>query len=124
MRKPPPGLLYHKNPKAEEEFLLKKPSNLQRLLGYAGSRKYLTYASWVLSALSALLALVPYWYIWQVIREVLAAAPDFGQARGLVQKRLDGGAVRGDRSAGLHRRPDVLPSWGPSASPPTCALPP
>ena len=85
MRKPPPGLLYHKNPKAEEEFLLKKPSNLQRLLGYAGSRKYLTYASWVLSALSALLALVPYWYIWQVIREVLAAAPDFGQARGLVR---------------------------------------
>ena len=60
---------------------MKKPSDLQRLLGYAGSHKYLTYASWVLSALSALLALVPYWYIWQVIREVLEAAPDFSRAQ-------------------------------------------
>ena len=65
--------------------MLKKPSNLQRLLGYAGNHKYLTYASWVLSALSALLALVPYWYIWQVIREVLAVAPDFSQAQNLVR---------------------------------------
>ncbi len=64
---------------------MKKPSNLQRLLGYAGSHKYLTYASWVLSAVSALIALVPYWYIWRIIQEVLAAAPDFSQARGLVQ---------------------------------------
>ena len=36
----------------------KKRSNLSRLLDYAGGHKYLTYASWVLSALSALLALV------------------------------------------------------------------
>lgn len=64
---------------------MKKPSNLQRLLGYAGKHKYLTYASWIFSALSALLALVPYWYIWQVIREVLSVAPDFGQAQNLVR---------------------------------------
>lgn len=64
---------------------MKKRSNLQRLLGYAGNHRYLTYASWVLSALSALLALVPYWYIWQVIRDVLAAAPDFGRAQNLVR---------------------------------------
>ena len=64
---------------------MKKPSNLQRLLGYAGKHKYLTYASWILSTLSALLALVPYWYIWQVIREVLSVAPDFGQAQNLVR---------------------------------------
>ena len=64
---------------------MKKPSNLQRLLGYAGKHKYLTYASWILSALSALLALVPYWYIWQVIREALSVAPDFGQAQNLVR---------------------------------------
>ena len=31
--------------------------NLQRLLGYAGAHKYLTYASWILSAVSALIAL-------------------------------------------------------------------
>ena len=64
---------------------MKKPSNLQRLLGYAGKHKYLTYASWIFSALSALMALVPYWYIWQVIREVLSVAPDFGQAQNLVR---------------------------------------
>lgn len=62
---------------------MKKQSNLSRLLGYAGRHKYLTYSSWVLSALSALLALVPFWYIWKIIREVLAVSPDFGQAQGL-----------------------------------------
>ena len=64
---------------------MKKPSNLLRLLGYAGKHKYLTYASWIFSALSALMALVPYWYIWQVIREALSVAPDFGQAQNLVR---------------------------------------
>ena len=67
---------------------MKKPSNLQRLLGYAGGHKYLTYASWALSAVSALIALVPYWYIWRIIQEVLAAAPDFSRAHGLVQNGL------------------------------------
>lgn len=62
---------------------MKKPSDLQRLLDYAGSRKYLLYASWVLAAVSALAALAPYWYIWQIIREVLAAAPDLSRAQGL-----------------------------------------
>ena len=62
---------------------MKKPSNLSRLLDYAGGHRYLTYASWVLSAASALLALIPYWYIWRLMGEVLAAAPDFSQARGL-----------------------------------------
>ena len=34
---------------------MKKQSNLSRLLEIAGSHKYLTYASWVLSAISALI---------------------------------------------------------------------
>lgn len=63
--------------------MLKKESNLKRLLGYAGAHRFLTYASWVFSALSALMALVPFWYIWKIIREVLAVAPDFSQAQGL-----------------------------------------
>ncbi len=49
----------------------------------AGSHRYLTYASWLLSAVSALLALVPYYYIWQVMREVLQIAPDFSKAQQL-----------------------------------------
>ena len=62
---------------------MKKQSNLSRLLEIAGSHKYLTYASWVLSAISALIALVPFYYIWKMIKEVLEVAPNFGQAQSL-----------------------------------------
>ena len=62
---------------------MKKQSNLSRLLKIAGSHKYLLYASWVLSAVSAFIALVPFYYIWKVIWDVLDAAPDFGQAENL-----------------------------------------
>lgn len=50
---------------------------------YAGVYKYLTYASWVLSALSALCALVPFIYIWRIIKEVLEVAPNFEKANSL-----------------------------------------
>lgn len=63
----------------------KKPSNLSRLLGYAEGHRFLLYASWVLSAGSALLALVPFWYIWKILEEVLAVAPHFAQAQHLVE---------------------------------------
>lgn len=63
---------------------MKKQSNLRRLLSYAGNHKYFAYASWVLSAISAITALVPFWYIWKIIREVINTAPDFSQATGLV----------------------------------------
>ena len=57
-----------------------KQSDLSRLMGYAGNYRYFTYASWVLSAVSALTALVPFLYIWMILRDVLAAAPDYAQA--------------------------------------------
>ncbi len=53
-------------------------------MGYAGGHKYFTYASWVLSAISALVALLPFVYIWKIIKEVLDVAPDFSAATGLV----------------------------------------
>ena len=59
---------------------MKKSSDLSRLLGYAGGRRVLTYLSWVLSAVSALVALVPFWYIWRILKEVLETAPDFAAA--------------------------------------------
>jgi len=62
---------------------LKKQSNLSRLMEYAGGHRYLTYASWILSAVSALLALVPYYYIWLVMKEVLEVNPDFDKAQNL-----------------------------------------
>ena len=59
---------------------MKKQSNLSRLLAYAGSYKILTYLSWVLSAAGALLALVPFWYIWRILGEVIEVAPQYENA--------------------------------------------
>ncbi len=62
---------------------MKKTSNLSRLLEFADKHKYLIYASWVLSAVSALMALAPYYYIWKVMQEVLQVAPNFSDAKNL-----------------------------------------
>lgn len=62
---------------------MKKQSSLARLFAYAGNYKYLTILSWILSVISAWIALVPFYYIWKIIREVLNAAPDYSQAEHL-----------------------------------------
>ena len=62
---------------------MKKESNLKRLLRFAGGYRYLTIASWVLSALSALVALLPFVFIWKVIKEVLDVAPNYGDVQDL-----------------------------------------
>ena len=59
---------------------MKKQSNFSRLMGYAGGHRIFTYASLVLSAVSALIALIPFLYIWMILRDVLAVAPDYAQA--------------------------------------------
>ena len=59
---------------------MKKQTDLARLMGYAGGHRVFTYASWVLAAVSALVALVPFWYIWKILRDVLAAAPEYFRA--------------------------------------------
>lgn len=59
---------------------MKKESSLSKLLAYAGKFRYLTIASWILSVISAWLALVPFYYIWRIMKEVLSVAPDFGKA--------------------------------------------
>lgn len=63
---------------------MKKQSDLSRLLGYAGKRKYFSYASWVLAALSALVALAPFYFIFNIIKEVFETTPDFGNAKNLI----------------------------------------
>lgn len=60
---------------------MKKKDPLSRLFYFAGKHKYLTIMSWVLSVVSAWVALVPFYYIWKIMQEVLAAAPDYSQAR-------------------------------------------
>lgn len=59
---------------------MKKESSLSKLLAYAGKIRYLTITSWILSVISAWLALVPFYYIWRIMKEVLSVAPDFGKA--------------------------------------------
>lgn len=64
---------------------MKKKSSLKRLFEYAGSYKYLTISSWILSGVSALVALVPFYYIWRIIKEVLEVSPNYAEAEGLSQ---------------------------------------
>ncbi len=88
---------------------MKKQSNLSRLLQIAGNHKYLIYASWALSAISAFIALVPFYYIWKVIQEVLEVAPDFQSGAKSDPQWLDGSAFFRHCCAYLHCRADVFP---------------
>ena len=63
----------------------KSPSAFGRLMEYAGRFKSLTFMSLILSALSSVLALLPFVYIWRIIREVLEVQPDFSKATGIVR---------------------------------------
>lgn len=47
---------------------------------YAGGHKYLTYASAALAAVSAWVALIPFYDIWLIIKEVLEVRPNFSEA--------------------------------------------
>ncbi len=59
----------------------KKEKNvISQLFVYAGNHKYFSMASWVLAAISALMTLVPMYYIWRIISEVVEVRPDFARA--------------------------------------------
>ncbi len=64
---------------------MKKRSVLSKLMGYAGGHKILTWLSLILSAASALLSLVPFWYIWRIIHDILEVSPDFSQAQNVTR---------------------------------------
>ena len=64
----------------KEVIRLEKQSDFSRLMEYAGGHRVFTYVSWILSVISALTALIPFLYIWMILRDVLAAAPDYAQA--------------------------------------------
>lgn len=60
----------------------KGKGNLSVLMNYAGRRRVLTYLSWVLSAVSALTALVPFIFVWLIVREVIQANGNFAAVQG------------------------------------------
>lgn len=63
---------------------MKKQSALTRLFEYAGNYKYFTMLSRILSVISAWIALVPFYYIWRIMKEVLDVAPAYDQAKGII----------------------------------------
>ena len=63
---------------------MKKEKVFPLLMGYAGKHKILTYLSLVFSAISGVLAIMPFVYIYFIIRDVVQVAPDFSKATNLV----------------------------------------
>ena len=61
----------------------KKQSSLSRILSYAGGHKKLTLVGCILSALSAVLGLIPYVCVWLAARNVLEAWPSPSGVSGL-----------------------------------------
>ncbi len=59
-----------------------KKSDVAVLLGYAGSRRGLTFLGLALSAVSMLLSMAPYICIWLAARDLIAAAPEWTRAQG------------------------------------------
>ena len=60
---------------------MKKKSDLSKLMEYAGGYRYLTVASWILSVISAFMALLPFLYVWKIIKEVLDVSPNYSQLK-------------------------------------------
>ena len=63
---------------------MKKEKVFPRLMHYAGKHKVLTYLSLILSAISGVFAIIPFVYIYFIIRDVVQVAPDFSKATNLV----------------------------------------
>lgn len=61
----------------------KQESLLKQLFVFAGKYKYFSIASAALAAISAWIALVPFYYIWKIMQEVLRVKLDFSAAEGI-----------------------------------------
>ena len=61
-----------------------KNKNLQELMKYSGKYKIFTYLSLILSGISSVLALIPFVYIWKIIKEVIEVMPNFQNATNII----------------------------------------
>ena len=61
-----------------------KNKNLQELMKYSGKYKIFTYLSLILSGIYSVLALIPFVYIWKIIKEVIEVMPNFQNATSIV----------------------------------------
>ena len=58
----------------------KKQSAYSKLMHIAGNHKYMSYLSCVFAVISAWIALIPFYDIWRIIKEILEVRPDFSKA--------------------------------------------
>lgn len=58
----------------------KKQNAMSRLMDIAGNHKYFSYVSCVLAVISAWIALIPFYDIWRIIKEILEVRPNYEQA--------------------------------------------
>ena len=58
----------------------KKKSAFSKLMEFDGNHKYLSYISCVLAVISAWVALIPFYDVWCIIKEILEVRPDFSKA--------------------------------------------
>lgn len=58
----------------------KKRNSFAVLMDYAGSHRFLSYAAIVLAVISAWTALIPFYDIWLIVREILEVRPNFAEA--------------------------------------------
>lgn len=64
---------------------MKKNKNFSELMSYAGKHRRLTYLSLVLSIISAVFALLPFVFIFFIIKEIINVAPNYSEAVSVVQ---------------------------------------
>lgn len=58
----------------------KKKSAFSKLMELAGNHKYFSYISFVLAVISAWIALIPFYDVWRIIKEIIEVRPDFNKA--------------------------------------------
>lgn len=63
----------------------KKENQLLHLLNFSGNYKYFTIIGCLLSAISAVVGLIPFIYIWKLIEEIIITMPNFTSTENLVQ---------------------------------------
>ncbi len=64
---------------------MKKNKNFSELISYAGNYRHLTYLSLVLSVVSAVFALLPFVFIFFIIKEIINVAPHYSEAVKIVR---------------------------------------
>ncbi len=63
----------------------KRQDVLTPLLAYAGKKKILCYLSMLIAAISQLMALAPFIFIWLILRDVIKVAPNYSAATNVSQ---------------------------------------